>query len=313
MRAGMLAGIFVMLLTGFLLLFRNIRLLEKLEQLLRKTQFEMDGAARKRNLEDRKKLMQLQSRHTWWSALERELNYTGLRLRFPNLTVELWIVCNLLAGAGVAALLFSQINVVAGGIGFLVLFGGELTILRWMRTANLRRVNGHLMKLLDFLGNYSITAGEITGILQQVSRYMEEPLKSALEACYYEAQLTGDTGLALLSMAEKIEHPKFKELARNMEVSIRYCADLTVLVSGSKRSLREYLRVTQERKGMLQEALINMGLLLGLSMVILAAVGTLVQMPISWLLLKTLPGRIAMCVFAVICVLFIGQFRRANY
>lgn len=313
MRAGMLAGIFVMLLTGFLLLFRNIRLLEKLEQLLKKTQLEMDGAARKRNLEDRKKLMQLQSRHTWWSALERELNYTGLRLRFPNLTVELWIVCNLLAGACAVILLFAQVNVAAACIGLFVLFGGELTVLRWMRTANLRRVNGHLMKLLDFLGNYSITAGEITGILHQVSRYMEEPLKSALESCYYEAQFTGDTGLALLSMAEKIEHPKFKELARNMEVSIRYCADLTALVAGSKRSLREYLRVTQERKGMLQEAMINMGLLLGLSLIILAAVGSLVQMPVSRLLMGTLPGRIGLGVFIVICVLFIGQFRRANY
>lgn len=311
MRAGMLAGIFVMLLTGFLLLFRKLRLLEKLEQLLEKTQLEMDGAARRRNLEDRKKLMQLQSRHTWWTTLERELNYTGIRLRFPNLTVELLIVCNLLAGACVAALLFAQVNVAAGGIGLFVLFGGELTVFRWMRTANLRRVNGHLMKLLDFLGNYSITAGEITGILQQVSRYMEEPLKSALESCYYEAQLTGDTGLALLSMAEKIEHPKFKELARNMEVSIRYCADLTALVAGSKRSLREYLRVTQERKGMLQEALINMVLLLVLSLVILAAVGSLVQMPISQLLLETLPGRIGLCVLGAICVMFIGQFRRA--
>lgn len=313
MREGMLTGIFAMLLTGFLLLFRKIRLLEKLEQLFKRTRFEMDGAARRRSLEDRKKLMQLQSRHTWWTTLERELNYTGLRLRFPNLTVEIWIVCNLIVGACVTTLLFAQVSVMAGGIGLLVLFGGELTVLRWMRTTNLRRVNGHMMKLLDFLGNYSITAGEITGILQQVSRYMEEPLKSALESCYYEAQFTGDTGLALLSMAEKIEHPKFKELARNMEVSIRYCADLTVLVSGSKRSLREYLRVTQERKGMLQEALVNMGLLLGLSMIILATVGALVQMPISWLLLETVPGRIGICVFTVICVLFIGQFRKANY
>lgn len=313
MREGMLTGIFALLLTGFLLLFRKNRLLEKLEQLFKRTQLEMDEMTRRRSLEDRKKLMQLQSRHTWWTALEQELNYSGLRLRFPGLTVELWIVCNLIAGTCVAALLFSQVNLAAGGIGLLVLFVGEKTIFRWMRTANLRKVNGYLMKLLDFLGNYSITAGEITGILQQVSRYMEEPLKSALESCYYEAQFTGDTGLALLSMAEKIEHPKFKELARNMEVSIRYCADLTALVAGSKRSLREYLRVTQERKGMLQEALINMVLLLVLSLVILAAVGALVQMPIAQLLLETLPGRMGLCVLVIICVLFVGQFRRVNY
>lgn len=313
MREGMLAGIFVMLLMGFLMLFRKNRLYERLEQLLKRTQLEMDERTRKRSLEDRKKLMQLQSRHTWWNAMERELNYTGIRLRFPNLTVELWIVCNLAAGACLAALLFSQASLLTGCVGLFAFFGVEKVIFRWMRTANLKKVNGHLMKLLDFLGNYSITAGEITGILQQVSRYMEEPLKGALESCCYEAQLTGDTGLALLSMAEKIEHPKFKELARNMEVSIRYCADLTALVTGSKRSLREYLRVTQERKGMLQEALINMVLLLVLSLVILAAVGSLVQVPIAQLLLESLPGRVGLCILGVICVLFVGQFRRVNY
>lgn len=313
MREGMLAGVFVMLLMGFLMLFRKNRLYERLEQLLKRTQLEMDERTRKRSLEDRKKLMQLQSRHTWWTAMERELNYTGIRLRFPNLTVELWIVCNLAAGACLAALLFSQASLLTECVGLFAFFGVEKVIFRWMRTANLKKVNGHLMKLLDFLGNYSITAGEITGILQQVSRYMEEPLKGALESCCYEAQLTGDTGLALLSMAEKIEHPKFKELARNMEVSIRYCADLTALVAGSKRSLREYLRVTQERKGMLQEALINMVLLLVLSLVILAAVGSLVQVPIAQLLLESLPGRVGLCILGVICVLFVGQFRRVNY
>lgn len=312
MRMGMLAAFFAMLFTGFLMLFREFRLLEKLESFFKKTQFEMDGAARRRSLEDRKKLIQLHSRHTIWTMLERELNYSGLRLRFPALTVEVWIAGNLSVGACLAVFLFARAGVMAGIIGISLLFGAELSVLRWMRTANLQKVNGHLMKLLDFLGNYSITAGEITGILHQVSRYMEEPLKSALESCYYEAQFTGDTGLALLSMAEKIEHPKFKELAWNMEVSIRYCADLTALVSGSKRSLREYLRVAQERRGMLQEALINMGLLLGLSFIILTAVGFLVQIPVSQMLMGTLPGRAGLCAFAAICVLFIGQFRRAN-
>lgn len=310
MRVGILAAIFAMLLTGFLLVFREFRLLERLARFLKKTQFEMDGAARKRNLEDRKKLIQLQNRHTIWTALERELNYSGIRLHFPDLTVEMWIAGNLSAGACAAVLLFARAGVTAGLILVFALFGAELAVLRWMRASNLRRVNGHLMKLLDFLGNYSITEGEITGILHQVSRYMDEPLKSALESCYYEAQFTGDTGLALLSMAEKIEHPKFKELAWNMEVSIRYCADLTALVAGSKRSLREYLKLTQERRGMLQEALINMGLLLGLSLVILLAVSLLIRMPISQMLMGTLPGRAGLCVLAVICVLFIGQFRR---
>lgn len=312
MRMGMYAGAFGLLLTGFLLLFREIRMFEQMERLLRKTWSGMDEAARKRNLHDRQRLMQLQQEHTFWTVLERELNYTGLRLRFPKLTVEIWIVCNLLAGVCAAVLLLAHAGLTAGIVGPILLCGAEIAVFRLMRMTNLRRVNNHLMKFLDFLGNYSITAGEVTGILYQVSRYMEEPIKSALESCYYEAQLTGDTGLALLSMAEKIEHPQFKEIAKNMEVSVRYCADFTALVAGSKRSLREYLKVTQEKKGMLREAVINMGLLVGMSVVILTSVGSLVQMSVAQMLTATLPGRVGLCVLAVAGVLFIGQIQQAD-
>lgn len=79
--------------------------------------------------------------------------------------------------------------------------------------------------------------------------------------------------MALLSMAERVEHPKFKELARNMEVSVRYCADFSALVNGSRRSLREYLRVAQERRSMLREGAVNLALLAGMSAVVLLIVG----------------------------------------
>lgn len=312
MRMMILTMVFCMLFSGFALLFGEIRLLEKVGRLLQRTQSEMDEAARRRGLEERQKLVQLQQEHTLWTILERKLNYTGLKLRFPWLTAEIWIVGNLLAAAATAIFLLAVAGLPAVFWGLLVLFGCEAAVVEWLRAANLRAVNEHLMKLLDFLGNYSITAGEVTGILQQVSRYMEEPLKSVLESCFYEARLTGDTGLALLSMAEKIEHPKFKELARNMEVSLRYCADLTALVSGSRRSMREYLKVTRERKGMLREALISMGLLLGMSAIILITVCSLVQMPLSRLLTGTLPGKIGLGVLAVIVALFIGQINHAG-
>lgn len=313
MRMGMLAGLFVLLFTGFALLFGGFSLCAELQRLFRRTQKGMDEAARKRSLENRQKLLQMQSRHGMWMFLERELNYTGLRLRFPDLTAEMWVTCNLLAVCGLAAALSLGAGPAAGAAAVPAFMGGELLVLRCMRAVNMRRVNDQMMKLLDLLGNYSITAGEITGILYQVSRYMQEPLKSVLESCYYEGQLTGDAGMALLAMAEKVEHPQFKELVRNMEVGIRYCADFKALLAGSRRSLREYLKVTQEKKGMLRDSVINMGLLLGLSAVVLASVGNLAQISVGQLLFGTLPGRAGICVITAVFVLFIGQFRRAVY
>ena len=66
----------------------------------------------------------------------------------------------------------------------------------------------------EFPGKLQPDCGEITGVLGQVSKYMEEPLKGVMEECAYEAQMTGNSSTALLAMAEKVEHPKFKELAQ---------------------------------------------------------------------------------------------------
>lgn len=308
----MRAMVFFVLWLGFWLLFREISMLESLSKLLLATRWDMDASARQRTLEGRRKLLHLKQEHTLWNALEKRLCYSGLKIRFPGLTAEIWLAGNMATGAATAVLLSLVRGIRAGFLGVAVLAAVEFFLLQLLRNANLRAVNEHMMKLLDFLGNYSITAGDITGVFHQVGRYMEEPIRSALDACYYEAQTTGDVSLALLSMAEKIEHPKFKELARNMEISQRYCADFSALVSGSRRSLREYLRISQERRGMLREAFVNMALLLGLSLVVLAVVGSLVQMPVAALLVSTLPGRAGLAVTGVICLLFMGQVRGSH-
>ena len=228
--------LFVTLFLGFWFLFSEIRLVDHMAELMRKTRWDMDAAARQRALESRRNLLVLQQEHTLLYGLERELDYSGLRLRFPGLTSELWILGSLAAAACLFLFLSMSLGLWAAVIGNGALLAGEFLILRCLRTANLRAVNEHLMKLLDFLGNYSITAGDVAGIFHQVSRYMEEPIKSALDSCYYEAQITGDTALALRSMAEKIEHPKFKELARNMEDQERFgvCLDVAhAFISGS--------------------------------------------------------------------------------
>lgn len=303
--------VLINLFLGFWLLFSQIRLLGYMAELLKKTRWDMDAAARQRNLEGRRRLMDLQQEHNLWSSMERQLYYSGLKLRFPGLTAEFWIMGNLVAAAFIMVPMSVFCGFTAAAAGCGAFAAGEILLLWWLRSRNRKAVNEHLMKLLDFLGNYSITSGDVTGVLCQVGRYMEEPIKGVLDSCYYETQTTGDLNMALLSMAEKIEHPKFKELVRNMEISLRYCADLTALVSGSRRSMREYLRIAQERKGMLREAVINMMLLAGLSLIVLFAVGYLVQISVLKLLTGTFPGRIGLVVMAVIGILFVSQMQKS--
>lgn len=269
--------ILVLLFTGFFLLFREMGALTHIADALKKTRSGMNAAARQRSLADRQNLLSMQEKHSRWYSMEQQLQYCGVKTRFPGLTAEWWLLGNLAA----ASMLFIAASAVGGvKLAAALLLGSavaERLFLYRIRKRNLRRTEENLTKLLDFLGNYSITSGEITGIFGQISRYMEEPVRSALDTCCYEAATTGDVGMALLAMAERIEHPKFKELARNMEVSVRYCADFSVLVNSSRRSLREYLRVAQERRGMLREGTINLALLAGMSIVVLLIVGSFTE------------------------------------
>lgn len=293
---------------GFLLLFGRIRWVETAKHLLSRTKEGMDQSARLRALENRHKLQELQRKNTWICRVEEFLCYCGVRRRIPGCTAEKWIAGNLLAMAGIFCLLQGIGGKFGIAVGGTVLCGAaEYLILNTMRAGELRAVNENLLKCLNFLGNYSLTAGEITMVLGQVSRYVEEPLKGALEECAYEAQTTGDSSLALLSMAERMEHPKVKELARNLEVSIRYMADLTTLVDSSRRSAREYLRMEEERKGMLREAGINMGLLMAMSLFALLTVDRLIDVSVWQILSGTLPGHLALGIYGLIVFLFLRK------
>lgn len=305
--------IFGCLFLGFLLLFRRIRWLDKIRQLMKQTKESMDEAARQRMLQSRRTLLSMQEEKSILMGIERELQYSGLKRRFPFLTAERWIVTNLAA----MAILFCLLQwilpkwwmVMLAVMGIVVI---EILYIAVAKLSAMRSVERNLLKVLDFLGNYSVTAGEITGIFNQVSRYMEEPLKSALDECYYEAQTTGDASMALLSMAEKIEHPQFKELIKNIEISIRYSADFTALVHGSRRTVREYLRAGGERKNMLREAAINILLLLSLSGFILLTVNGLIEVSIWHILFFTIPGKISIGILLVVFVLFARQLYKIS-
>lgn len=309
---GWKAVLLVCLFWGFVQLFAKMEILRSLVFWLRQTNRYMDEASRKRLLLNRQMLQSLERENSFWFRLERQLIYSGLKKRFPHLTAERFIVVNVLGLSGVLLFFLLLGRKMWALLGILIFLVVEVVFFLFCKHRAMESVNDNLIKFLDFLGNYSITAGEVTGIFRQVSRYVEEPLKSVLEECYYEAQTTGDTAMALLAMAGKIEHPKFKELVRNMEVSLRYSADFTILVQNSRRSMREHLRTGAERKSLLREAMVNMGILLLMSFVIFVTVDGLIAASIWEVLFHTLPGKIALGVLAVIFMMFGRQIYRIN-
>lgn len=302
------AAVFLGLWGAFFLLFVWMARERLIRAALLKAAASVDASVRRRAAQNRRNLMDSHKGGGWWGRVERKLLYSGLAGRFPSLTPEVWVTGQTTVTAVI--FLFGMLLMRNWKYGLTVAAVFQAAV--WIAMGRLKRknyesVDSNLLKFLDFLGNYSVTAGEVTGIFNQISRYMEEPLKSALDECYYEAQTSGDACLALLSLADKIEHPRFKELVRNIEISARYSADFKLLVNSSRRAVREHLRTRQERKALLREALVNMALLLGMSLFVLMAVGQLVETDIRSLMLDTFPGKLCLTVMAVIFGLFYRQ------
>jgi Flp pilus assembly protein TadB len=296
-----------LLWAGFFLAFYRIGKLRYLTTLLRRTKNSVDEAARRRLLESRMRLSDATKKENFWLSLERELVYSGLKRRFPALGAELFfllVVCGTALCFIIGTMFF---GIRAGLLCVLLLVGAVYGVITLGKAMEMHAVNEGLMKFLDFLGNYSVTAGDVVSVFGQISKFLDEPLRGVLEQCCVEAQTTGDVGMALLAMADKVEHPQFKELVRNIEVSCRYSADFSALVNFSRRSVREYLRSTRERKSLLREAGINMALLLGMSVVSLLTVNGLLEGNVWELLFFSIPGRIALGIVAGILFLFAMQ------
>ena len=305
--------VFVELIVAFVLLFSWMRRESIIHNLISRAYESMEEAASRRIADNRLKQEMLRQKKGKLYRLEQRLLYSGLPRRFPFLRPEVYVVGNLLIGV----ILYTLVSILtqSGWYGLRVVAVFEVLLYffeNYLIAKNYNATDEGLLKFLDFLGNYSLTSGEITAVLGQVGEYLEEPLKSALEECCYEAQMTGDAGIALLSMAEKIQHPKFKELVRNLEISMRYSADFTVLVSQSRRSVREYMRMRQERKALAGEAWVSIIILGAMTVVILMALEALIGIPIEDILWKTWLGRICMGGIGGILLMFYSQIKNMD-
>ncbi len=305
--------LFAELAGAFGLLFWWIRRESIIHNVMRLAYENLEQAAKRRVQDNRQGMYLLNKPKGILHRLERQLLYSGLTKRLPGLTPELYITGNLF----IAVLLYFLFSLAGGawwpGLAAILIFEVSVILLQnLLILRNYNAVDENLLKFLDFLGNYSITSGEVTVIISQISGYMDEPLRTVLEECYYEAQTSGDVSMALLSMGEKIQHPKFKELVRNLEISMRYSADFTILVSQSRKSVREHIRMRQERKALASEAWVNILILGAMTIVILKAVEALIGVPLEEIVWQSWVGRGCLAGIVVILLLFYGQIRKID-
>lgn len=237
--------------------------------------------------------------------LERMLYGSGLKKAAPFLSGEGYLLLMVFtAGGG-----YFLVSVLGAGImvRLMALCAGPLFLymvlyIRCFR--NYRKIENSLILFLNLLDGFSITASEITSILYKVSRFVEEPLKELLEECYFETQITGDTGKALVHLMERVDHPRMKQIIRNLEVCSRYDADYSSVVNSSRKGIQDYLAYRKKRKSLINVAKTEMIMLLAIAVILMALIDLLLEASIWDLAFRTLPGQIMTGFLAFILLIF---------
>ena len=299
--------VFIMLAAGFYALMEKSRASENIRKAAVIMADRIDKNETKSALERRKRLKERTEEEGLVARLDRALTYSRIKMRYPRMTAEKFI-----AGLSVAsALILIVTGITAGFAASLITCGVFLSLvyicIRCLEISALKKTGDDLPRLLDLLGSFAVSGAVYSNIFGQISIYMNEPLRSVFDECEAEGRMSGDISMALLSMADKIEHPQFKQLIRNMEITSRHGEDITGLVNSTRRSLRDYIREASLRKTMLRESAINMILLLVMSLAVLAITASLSETTVKDVILGSIPGRVTIGVMAGVFLMYFGQ------
>ena len=165
-------------------------------------------------------------------------------------------------------------------------------VLYFMALSNYRKTEESLMTFINLLENYSSMEDELIAIFSRIQTFLTEPVKSAVEQCCIEAEMTGDKGRAIRNLEKRIEHEKFKELVRNLEICSRYEANYGEVIKDSRSLLREYLAAAKERKAILNNARVEIAMIIGCSGIVFWMMNDFTQAGIMSVLLGSMAGNI---------------------
>lgn len=131
-----------------------------------------------------------------------------------------------------------------GMVAFVMLMYSVLVV---FSNINYKKVEKGLISFANIAENFSKSSDDLVTILDRVSWYVDEPLKSAIRDCVGQAKNTGDTVGAIQQLQLRIEHPQFRQLIRNLEVASRHEANYAEIIEDNRKTLQEYIRFQQER------------------------------------------------------------------
>lgn len=232
-----------------------------------------------------------QDQFPFLERLDRLLVQSGMPLQ-----TDLFFALSILA----ASVLFCIVTRITqswlpGAAGFIAVLLMPYGVVSLVAKRRSKQVETQLMPFANVISNFSRGSDDLIEILEKASWYLEEPLHTALRDCVLQARNSGDVQGALFLLQQRLPHPKFGMLIRNLETASRYEANYGEIVKDSKQILSQYLKYRKEQDAIYTNGKVELACILGVCILVLSMVNEIVGGNIQNILFHSLPGQLVLC------------------
>lgn len=240
--------------------------------------------------------------------------YSGLSRIFPKLTFETFTSLAVTGGCTlffIGDVMTKDLFVASVSTGIYTV--ALLAVQYALSYSNYKTTDSHLISFLNQLSNFSqFGTAEVTDVFLQVAKYMPNPMRQVLEECYAEAQISGNTVAALEACADKLEHPKFKEIIKNIEACLKYTADYKIVVDSMRSGILDERRSAQERKSMASSSAVQMAIVTVMGIIIMVIAQNGLGMDIVSVVTGSAVGRFTLITTAASYIVFFWSMMKAH-
>lgn len=199
-----------------------------------------------------------QEKNSVFYTLDLTLNQSGIKKFIPFLSTEYLILFSSLAATASFFLAGIITEWSYGILAAVTVFFIPYLLVRVLAEINHKRIEEQIIHFLNMVDNYNQSEDNLITIFGKVYKYLEEPLRSAIEDCYVEASYTGDMSAAFRKLETRIVHERFSEILQNLELCSLHEANYHVIITESREIMIKHKKSRDAIKNIVNKAKMGM-------------------------------------------------------
>ena len=210
--------------------------------------------------------------------IDDNLRYSGVLLKHSWVTTELYLAMSTV----ILTAVFLLVSVIGGGMAYgmacvsVLVLAAELYF-NSQRRGRYNRIEEELLPFLNSIDAYAGATDDLISIFEKSVPVLNGPLKAAVYSAVLQSKQTGNCSEVLRNLENNIEHPFFKKLVRNLEMSSRHSANYKDIITECRFQLDEATSNAKKLEKIYKDGKLDIILVIicGMACVVLALMGIL--------------------------------------